>query len=92
MRRAATNVEPALLTPEQAAVRLGVGRTKVYQMLRSRELEGVKLGRSRRVFSEDVDALIARWRDQMGAIAGLFVLWALADQLAHLVGLHLHPF
>lgn len=43
-----------LLTPEQAAERLGVGRSKVYELIGTGELESVKIGRLRRV---PVDAL-----------------------------------
>jgi excisionase family DNA binding protein len=40
---------PMLLTPEQAAHVLGIGRTSVYELLRKGELVSVKLGRSRRI-------------------------------------------
>lgn len=43
-----------LLTPEQAAERLGIGRSKVYELIGTGELESVKIGRLRRV---PVDAL-----------------------------------
>lgn len=43
-----------LLTPEQAAERLGIGRSKVYELIGTGELESVKVGRLRRV---PVDAL-----------------------------------
>lgn len=49
-------LEPLLLTPEQAAERLGIGRTKTYELIRAGELESVKVGRLRRV---PVDALAA---------------------------------
>lgn len=40
---------PVLLTPEQAAQSLGIGRTAVYALIREGQLPSVKLGRSRRV-------------------------------------------
>jgi len=40
---------PLLLTPEQAAERLGVRRTKIYELIRAGDLESVKVGRLRRV-------------------------------------------
>lgn len=40
---------PLLLTPEQAAEQLGVGRSKVYELIGTGELESVKIGRLRRV-------------------------------------------
>ena len=38
-----------LLKPEEAADILGVGRSRVYDLMRSHELVSVKIGRSRRV-------------------------------------------
>lgn len=38
-----------LLTPEEAAELLGVGRSRVYDLMRARLLRSVKIGRSRRV-------------------------------------------
>jgi excisionase family DNA binding protein len=42
-------VEPLLLTPEEAAEALAIGRTKVYELVAAGELESVRIGRSRRV-------------------------------------------
>lgn len=42
-------MRPILLTPEQAARALGLGRTTVYALMRDGELRSVRLGRSRRV-------------------------------------------
>ena len=38
-----------LLTPEEAAELLGVGRSRVYDLMRTHLLQSVKIGRSRRV-------------------------------------------
>ncbi len=38
-----------LVTPEQAAIRLAICRTKVYELLRKGELESVRIGSSRRI-------------------------------------------
>jgi excisionase family DNA binding protein len=38
-----------LLRPEEAAQVLGLGRTKVYELIRSGALRSVKVGNSRRV-------------------------------------------
>ena len=38
-----------LLTPEEAAEALRVGRSKVYELIRSRVLRSVKIGGSRRI-------------------------------------------
>ena len=44
-----------LLRPEEVAQALGVGRSTVFQLMRSGELRSVKIGKSRRV---PVDAVI----------------------------------
>ena len=46
---AAGGPEPLLVTPEQAAIRLAICRTKVYELLRKGELESVRIGSSRRI-------------------------------------------
>jgi excisionase family DNA binding protein len=38
-----------LLTPNEAAVALGFGKTLLYELLMSREIMSIKLGRVRRV-------------------------------------------
>lgn len=40
---------PLLHRPERAAERLDVGRTTVYELIKSGELKSVKIGRARRV-------------------------------------------
>jgi len=47
-------MEKLLLTPEEAAEVLGIGRSKLYQLLADGTLDSVKLGGLRRV---SVDAL-----------------------------------
>lgn len=47
--RSTTTVPPLLLTPEQAAAALGVGRTYVYALIRDERLRSITLGRSRRI-------------------------------------------
>lgn len=38
------NVEPELIRPEDAAEKFGIGRTKVYHLMRTGQLESVKIG------------------------------------------------
>jgi excisionase family DNA binding protein len=45
-------MEKLLLTPEEAAQALGIGRSKLYRLLAQGSLESVKLGGSRRVSPE----------------------------------------
>jgi excisionase family DNA binding protein len=42
-------VAPLLLRPEEAAAALRVGRTRVYELIRTGELRSVKIGHLRRV-------------------------------------------
>ena len=51
-----------LLTVREVAERLGCGRTFVYELISSGELETVKLGRLRRVPVAALDALVERLR------------------------------
>lgn len=53
-----------LLTPEVAAERLACGRTKVYELIRSGDLESVKVGRLRRIPEDALDAYVAKLREQ----------------------------
>ncbi|MCX2732515.1 helix-turn-helix domain-containing protein [Saccharopolyspora sp. NFXS83] len=49
-----------LLTVEEAAEQLGVGRTTAYALVRSGELESVRIGRLRRIPKEAINAYAAR--------------------------------
>lgn len=52
-----------LLTIDEAAQRLGIGRSHAYIYVMKGDLESVKLGRSRRVPAQAIDAFIARLRE-----------------------------
>nr|WP_238412858.1 helix-turn-helix domain-containing protein [Saccharothrix deserti] len=45
-----------LLTTEEAAERLGVGRTTMYRLIGTGEVESVQIGRLRRIHVAAVDA------------------------------------
>jgi excisionase family DNA binding protein len=47
-------VPPILFSPEEVARLLGMGRWKVYELMRLRELRSVKVGRCRRVSARAV--------------------------------------
>ena len=49
-----------LLTPEQAAQRLALGRTRVYALLRGGAIESVKIGRSRRIPFRALERYVAQ--------------------------------
>lgn len=51
-----------LLTVEEAARRLRIGRTTCYALIRSGDLESVPVGRLRRVPAEAVPEYVARLR------------------------------
>lgn len=46
--------------PEQAAAVLGIGRSKVYELMQAGELESFKLGKSRLIPHTSLEQLIAR--------------------------------
>jgi excisionase family DNA binding protein len=51
-----------LLTVEEAADRLGIGRTLAYALVRSGEIESVQIGRLRRVPADALPAFLDRLR------------------------------
>jgi len=53
-------VEKLLLTVDQTAAMLALGRTSVYKLMGQGELAYVKIGGSRRIRIGDIDALISR--------------------------------
>jgi len=59
---AADGAQDVLLTVEEAARRLRIGRTLVYQLISSGKLESVKVGRLRRVPAECLPAYVATLR------------------------------
>ncbi|MHB1431408.1 MAG: helix-turn-helix domain-containing protein [Streptosporangiaceae bacterium] len=65
MTAAPGDPEPAalLLTVEEAARRLRVGRTLIYRLIASGDLESVKVGRLRRVPADCLPAYVASLRD-----------------------------
>jgi excisionase family DNA binding protein len=48
-----------LLRPEEVAQALGIGRTTVFELMRSGELRSVKIGVSRRILAEAVTEYVA---------------------------------
>ncbi|TDU89446.1 excisionase family DNA binding protein [Kribbella voronezhensis] len=53
---------PLLLTVEQAAQQLGIGRTTVFALVKSGDLESIPLGRLRRIPAECITEYINRLR------------------------------
>jgi excisionase family DNA binding protein len=54
-----TTGEQLLFRPDEAAQRLGIGRTKVYELMASGELRSVKIGAARRVSATALAAFVA---------------------------------
>jgi len=52
--------ERVLLTAEEAAEQLGIGRTLMYRLIRSGEVESIRVGRLRRVPTDAVRAYAVR--------------------------------
>ncbi len=56
--------QPMCLTPEEVGRVLGIGRTFVYDLLASGQLESIKLGRRRLVPVDAIERLIAEERQR----------------------------
>lgn len=56
-------MEKLLLTPEEAGAALGVGRSRVYDLMRTRQLPSVRIGKSRRVPAAAVRAFVDQLTD-----------------------------
>lgn len=53
-----------LLTPREAAAALGIGRSMLYELLRTGELPSVRIGSCRRIAAADLSDLVARLQEQ----------------------------
>jgi len=53
-----------LLTVERAAERLEIGRTKVFELMATGELESVLIGRARRIPADALRGYVQRLRGQ----------------------------
>ena len=56
-------MEKLLLTPEEAGDLIGVGRTRVYELLRRGAIVSVRIGRSRRIPHQALVAYVERVRE-----------------------------
>ena len=59
-RGSVAGVPVLLVRPEDAAQALGVGRTKVYELIRSGDLRSVRVGGLRRIPVTALDEFVAR--------------------------------
>ena len=53
-------MEPLLLTVEEAAKVMSLGRTRIYDLIAKNELDSVKVGKSRRIITKSIDRFIER--------------------------------
>ena len=53
-----------LLTVPEVMTALSLGRWKVYELIRSGDLESLKIGRDRRIPTDALDTLIASFREE----------------------------
>jgi excisionase family DNA binding protein len=59
-RRTASGLEPLAVTPRQACTLLGIGNTRLYELIGKRELESYLDGRARRITLESIRRRVAR--------------------------------
>lgn len=55
-----------LLTVDEAASQLSIGRSHLYEYLLSGSLPSIRIGRSRRIATRDLNAFIERLRENCG--------------------------
>ncbi len=60
---------PLLYKPESAAEALGIGRSKLFELIAEGKIETVQIGRSRRVPVQALEDFVARLRQNGGAAA-----------------------
>ena len=60
-------MEKLLLTEEEARKALGLGRTKLYELLMAGEIESVKIGKCRRIRADALQTWLERMRQEQGA-------------------------
>lgn len=54
--------KPLLYKPEAAAEAIGVGRSKLFELIAAGQIETVQIGRSRRVPAQALEDYVARLR------------------------------
>ncbi|MBB6350293.1 helix-turn-helix domain-containing protein [Nonomuraea muscovyensis] len=57
-------ISPVLLRPEEAAECLGIGRTKIYELIRSGALRFVRIGTLRRVPASALTEFVAHLEEE----------------------------
>jgi excisionase family DNA binding protein len=70
MESQVTHAPRVMLTPEQAAEALGIGRTTVFALIKNGELRSLLIGRLRRVPADEIDAYTERLTTQQHPTEG----------------------
>ena len=52
--------DPILLTPTEAARALGIGRSKLYELMREGSIRSIRIGTCRRIPAQALTALVDR--------------------------------
>jgi excisionase family DNA binding protein len=60
-------MDALLLTPIEAARALGIGRTKVYELMAAGRLRSVRLDGCRRISRDDLAVFVAQLREEAAA-------------------------
>lgn len=60
----AAKLTPLLLRPDEAADLLGIGRSKLFELLARRDIESIKVGACRRIPREALEAYVLRERGE----------------------------
>jgi excisionase family DNA binding protein len=58
--------EKRLLRVDEAATRLGIGRTKTWELVNRGELRSVRIGRAVRIVAADVDRFVVELAGELG--------------------------
>ena len=61
---------PILLTPTEAAQALGIGRSKLYELMQAGVVESVHIGACRRIPADALEELVTRLRAESGIKIG----------------------
>lgn len=57
-------MERLLFTPVEAARILGIGRSKLYELLQAQVIQSVRIGACRRISADELSAFVAGLRDK----------------------------
>ncbi len=64
-------MEKILLTPAEAAVCLGIGRSKLYELLNAGMIASIRIGNCRRIPSQALKAFVSDLAEETGALSSV---------------------